>query len=452
MKFGDLMQGTITHVDAKGRGVFEYTLADGNGTRQVVVPFTMPGDVIEARFAKRDAGAWHAHLEKVLSGAEERITAPCPHAGKCGGCLWQHMSYASQLQLKQAGINRALELAGHEERVSRVEPSTDQLYYRNRMDYAFGWKGELGLKEHGAWNRYLDLKTCLLLDEETPAILEYFQRFRETFALAPWDGKTHEGLLRYVVIRLGRNTGERMIILVVKDAQAITSAMRQYLVQGLAEKCTSLLLGENPLITDLSYAQTFETLHGNALLTEEVNGIRYTIHPNSFFQTNTGMAAKLQSAVLDLIQPHAGQNVLDLYCGLGFFGIACATRGATVHGHELDATAIELAHENAKNNGVAERCTFTAGPSEDLSWVDLPCDTLILDPPRAGLHPKALEAVMTKCPPAIVYVSCNYHKLVEELKTLKTKYRIESIHAFDLFPQTPHVETVVKLAQISKTA
>ncbi len=444
MKFGELLQGTVTRVDDKGRGVFEYTLQDG-GIRQVAVPFTAIGDTVEARFAKREGGMWFAKLENIVSASADRVDAPCPHAGKCGGCLWQHMAYDAQRKLKQHLINHAFEKAGHEERVDLVEPSPDTFYYRNRMDYAFGWKGELGLKEHGSWNRYLDLSTCMLLDEETPNILQFFHRFRETFKLAPWDAKTHEGLLRYVVIRLGKETGERMIILVVKDAKQITEPMRTYLKQGLQEKATTLLVGENALISDLSYAQTFETLIGNQNLTEEVNGIRYEIHPNSFFQTNTRMAAKLQTTVLDWIQPKPGMTVLDLYCGLGFFGIACAKRGAAVFGHELDAQAIELAKENATQNGVGELCTFTAGPAEDQTWKDIPCDVLILDPPRAGLHPKSLEAVMEKLPKTIVYISCNFHRLVEDLKTLKTVYNVEHLKALDLFPQTPHVETVVRL-------
>ncbi len=451
MKFGELLQGTITRIDDKGRGVFDFTLTDG-GIRPVAVPFTAIGDVIEARFAKRESGAWYAKLERILATSEDRVNAPCPHAGRCGGCLWQHMAYPAQLKLKQSMINRAFEGAGHIERIETIEPSGEVFYYRNRMDYAFGWKGELGLKEHGAWNRYLDLTNCLLLDEETPKILAFFQRFRETFKLNPWDAKTHEGLLRYVVIRLGKETGERMIILVVKDAAQITQPMRDFLKQGLAEQATTLLIGENALMSDLSYAQTFEILLGNQALTEEVNSIRYAIHPNSFFQTNTRMAAKLQTTVLDWIQPKPGMTVLDLYCGLGFFGIACAKRGATVFGHELDANAIELAKENATQNGVGELCTFTAGPAEDQSWKKIACDTLILDPPRAGLHPKALEAVMEMQPKTIVYVSCNFHRLVQELKTLKTAYRIDQLKALDLFPQTPHVETVVLLKRKESTA
>lgn len=446
MKFGELLQGTITRIDDKGRGVFDYTLQDG-GIRPVAVPFTAIGDTIEARFAKRESGVWFGRLERILEASADRVEAPCPHAGKCGGCLWQHMAYPAQLALKERMINRALEHAEHEERIAHVEPSSETFYYRNRMDYAFGWKGELGLKEHGSWNRYLDLTNCLLLDEETPKILAFFHHFRETFKLAPWDAKTQEGLLRYVVIRLGKETGERLIILVVKNAAEITQPMRAFLQEGLREHATTLLIGENALISDLSYAQTFEPVFGNLQLTEEVNGIRYAIHPNSFFQTNTRMAAKLQSTVLDWIQPKPGMTVLDLYCGLGFFGIACAKRGATVFGHELDAEAIALAKENAAQNGVGDLCTFTAGPAEDQTWKNIACDTLILDPPRAGLHPKSLEAVMTMLPKTIIYVSCNYHRLAQELKTLKTAYTIEQIKALDLFPQTPHVETVVRLTR-----
>lgn len=446
MKFGDIMQGTISDVDQKGRGTFSYPLpATPNETRTVVVPFTAPGDEVETTFVKRDQGKWVTHLNKVISPSPERITAPCPHAGVCGGCLWQHLAYPAQCALKEKMIARALGELGHIERPTEVMACPSPLHYRNRMDYVFGWQGQLGLKEYGSWNHYLDLQTCLLLDEETPHILEQARSWMREFRLEPWDAKRHTGQLRYCVIRLGKNTGERMIMLVIKDLSTLSPAAKQGLKERFAHLSTTLYLGENPTITDLSSATTLELLHGNTLFTEEVNGLPYLIHPNSFFQTNTQMAARLQNTVLDFLGGVHGKNILDLYCGLGFFGIACAKRGATVYGRELDAPAIELAKENSRRNGVESLTTFESGTVESFAWGERRPDAVIIDPPRAGLHPHALETLLEKAPPTIIYVSCNYHSFAKELVSFKKKYRVERMTALDLFPQTPHVELVTKL-------
>ncbi len=433
MKFGDPIKGTVTGLDNKGRGTFE----------NYVIPFTGPGDEVEATFLKRDSGTRIGKLTKVVKPSANRTDAPCPHAGVCGGCLWQHLSYDAQLRMKREMINRAFEAAGHEERIAEVTPSDETFYYRNRMDYVVGWKGELGLKEYGSWNRYLDLSTCLLLDKETPTILQTVRDLMKDLKLEPWDAKKYTGDVRYCVIRLGKNTKQRMISLVIHDLKHFDEKMRAEITNRLSPFATSLYLAENPEITDVSQGKTLELLHGVEYLQEEVNGITYTIHPNSFFQTNSNMAGKLQTRVLEAL-PKTGR-ILDLYCGLGFFGIAAAKRGLEVYGHELDAPAIELAKINAEANGVADKTRWGAGPTEALDWSAENPDAVIIDPPRAGLHPKAVQALIANKPPKIVYVSCNFHRLVDELKQLKTVYRVESVQALDLFPQTPHVEVIATL-------
>jgi 23S rRNA (uracil-5-)-methyltransferase RumA len=375
--------------------------------------------------------------------AEEQVKAPCPHAGVCGGCLWQHISYPAQLRAKKDMINAAFANAGHEERISEVMASPDELYYRNRMDYVIGWRGEVGLKEYGSWSRYIDLTTCLLLDKETPTILQIVRDLMKDLDLKPWDAKFYRGNIRYCVIRLGKNTNERMISLVVHDLKEIDEMKRAEITKRLSPFATSLYLAENPEITDLSQGKTLVLLHGKEFLNEQVNGVTYTIHPNSFFQTNTQMAGKLQNVVLEQLVDV--KNILDLYCGLGFFGIAAAKRGMSVYGHELDAPAIELAKVNAANNDVADKTRWGAGPTEALDWSAEKPDAVIIDPPRAGLHPKAVKALLENAPPKIVYVSCNYKNLVKELVELKQKYRVTNLQALDLFPQTPHLEVVATL-------
>ncbi len=481
MKFGHKIKGVVTHYDTKGRGALKIQNND-HSESAVTIPFSAVGDDLTATFIRRDRGTKLAKVAEIHTLSPDRVTAPCPHAGTCGGCLWQHLRYTAQLTLKQQRINQAFETAEHTERITEVlscppaNPNDDfRAYYRNRMDYAVGWNGEIGLKEHEAWNRYVDIKTCLLLNAEAGDILERVRIWMKAHDLLPWDAKFYTGDIRYVVIREGKRTNERLIVIVVHDAKRITDEHRKTLLETLSPFATSLLIGEQPKQTDLSYAETFETLKGNPWLEEIVNDVRYRIHPNSFFQTNTVMAEQLQNVVLELVGAHgntpsdrpnnpidrpiidrsteqgalpcAPTQILDLYCGLGFFGIALAKQHPeiSIAGFEIDAEAIELAKHNAAINGVTERCQFTSGPAEDLSWKDLPADLIILDPPRAGLHPKVIKTLLEKKTPTLIYVSCNYHRLVEELKQLKTLYTITDLKALDLFPHTPHVEVVVRM-------
>ena len=451
MKFGHRIQGTVDGYDEKGRG-----LVRSEGSK-IVIPFTAVGDVVDATFIKRDRGFKQARLETVTTPGADRVKTPCPHAGTCGGCLWQHLAYEAQLTLKRDFINRAFEQAEHEERVASVEPAKEQFFYRNRMDYAIGWNGEIGLKEYDSWNRYVDVTTCMLLNEDAGKILDVVRQWMKQFDLQPWDAKFYTGDIRYVVIREGKHTQQRVITVVIKDFARLTDEMKKALVESFMstetkQKPTSILIGEQSLQTDLSLAQKFEPLLGEAYFQEVANDVRYRIHPNSFFQTNTKMAEELQKKVAQHIAAsvsadgNAPKKILDLYCGLGFFGIYLAkTLGLQVHGHEIDAEAIKLATFNAEQNNVENLCTFTSGPAEDLSWKDLEADLIILDPPRAGLHPKVVKTLLEKKPKTIVYVSCNYKRLVEELKEFKTIYSVEEVSAFDLFPQTAHVEVVAKM-------
>ncbi len=451
MKFGHRLSGKVDRTDDRGRGMF-----DVDGLR-VAVPFTAIGDEVTATYIQREHGVKIAKLETVTAAGPDRVAAPCPHAGICGGCLWQHLSYDAQLKMKLGMINAAFEQAGHEERVAAIEPAIEQFHHRNRMDYVVGWNGEIGLKEYGSWSRYVDLKTCLLLDDGVGEILQRVRDWMRESDLQPWDAKFHAGDVRYVVIREGKNTKQRLIVVVVKDFSRVTQEMKQRLSSAVSRLSSSLLLGEQSTITDLSLAQKFETLIGNPWLEEIVNGVTYRIHPNSFFQTNTKMAGVLQKTVSDFIATPDARlptHVLDLYCGLGFFGIYLARVGAIhelplrIHGVEIDSDAVELAKHNATVNGVADRCDFTAAKSEDLSWKEIPADVVIIDPPRSGLHPKVLKTLIEKRPETIVYVSCNYKRLVEELKQFKEHYEIEHLAAIDLFPHTPHVEVVARLRAI----
>lgn len=450
MKYGEHLHGNVTSIDQKGRGIFEVVLASGD-VRRVAVPFTSPGDVVDATFVKRDAGLWIGRLERIHTPSPDRADTPCPHAGTCGGCLWQHLTYEAQLTLKRRALETAYHAGGIAQILEPIVASPVQLGYRNRMDYAVGWKGELGLKEYGSWNRYIDLTTCLLLDEATPKILELARSLAHELGWEPWDARKHTGQFRYVIIRLGRNTQQRLIHLLVRDLSSVRDTQKARLRECFAPWCTSLILGENTKTTDVSYAERIEALIGEEFLEEDVGNVRYRIHPNAFFQTNTVMAAELQARTITALGPIDSKTVLDLYGGIGFFGIACAKRGASVIGQELDPFAVAEAQKNADLNQVRERCSFASGPVERLPAETWQADAAIIDPPRAGLHPKALEALIAHGPKRVVYVSCNYHSFIREWEHMQQAYDLVQIEPLDLFPQTPHVEVIHTLVRRADT-
>ncbi len=376
-----------------------------------------------------------------------KVDPLCPYFGICGGCASQDVAYADQVTAKQDAISEAFLRALPAVNFDAIVPCPEPYYYRNRMDYPFGYQGELGLKAKGKWWKTLDLETCFLLSKETPEILRRAREWTRASGLPFWNVKTHEGFFRYLVIREGKNTGERMVMLVTSKTQSLSQEQKTSLVDLYTDVATSIIVGVNPTITDLSIPTSVEVLKGTPYLHEEVNGMKYRIQPASFFQTNTLMAAKLQDTVMEFAGDVKQKCVLDLYCGAGFFSLALARKAQRVIGIELDEAAITAADQNAALNGI-NNTRFIASKAEDFDWALQKPDVVVLDPPRAGLHPSVIETLTRALPERIVYVSCKYQKLIEELPAFLEHYRVARIRALDLFPQTPHVEVVVELVKL----
>lgn len=432
MKFGEKAVFTVGTVDKKGRGCGRV------GTRTACVPFAAPGEEVEATLVKRAQGQLRMRLERVIKASPARVTPRCPYAGKCGGCAWQQFDYAAQLEWKRGLVNAALEAAGIGPRIEAVSPAPSLFYYRNRMDYCVGPKGELGLKEPGRWNAYLDLDECHLLSPGSVEVMKRFRAYMKERALVPWNAFSQTGFVRYLVIREGKRTGKRMVTVVTSEGELPAP---ETLVAALGELATTVYHGVNPEITDLSLASRLTLLAGDPKLTETIDGKTFAIHPNSFFQTNSEMAEALVGRVRALLARKKPSVLLDLYCGVGLFGICLAGDAERVVGVEIDAEAIAMARENAAANGLAN-ATYHAAKAESLVWETERPDTVIVDPPRAGLHPKVVKTLLEKRPGRIVYVSCNYESFCREWKELGAAYDLASVEALDLFPHSPHVELV----------
>lgn len=437
MKFGDKVELTIEGMDRKGRGTGKV------GTRTAVVPFGAPGEQVVTTLVKRDGSELKLKIDQLLVASPHRVTPKCSFAGKCGGCAWQQFDYSYQLELKRGFINASLEEAGISSRIENVIASPSLYYYRNRMDHCVGWKGEIGLKEPGRWNAYLDLTECHLLSPQAPDVLEVVRAWMKEFAVQPWDGKKHTGYVRYVVIREGKRTGKRMVTVVTAEGELPEKAT---LVERLRPLATTIYHGVNPTLTDLSNASQLELLFGDELLTETISGKTFSIHPNAFFQTNSEMAEKLVETVRGFFADKPPKTLLDLYCGTGLFGICLSSTADKIVGVEIDPQAIEMARMNAKANGIGN-ATYHVAKSEDLVWKEERPDAVIVDPPRVGLHPMVVDTLIENQPERIAYVSCNYESFSRDMVRLGMIYRIEKMEALDLFPHSPHVELAALLVR-----
>jgi 23S rRNA (uracil-5-)-methyltransferase RumA len=435
MKYGERKTIEIKSVDRKGRGCGEVN------DRPACVHFTIPGETVEGTFVGRKKGVKKFELEQIVTESEHRVKPKCPNAGKCGGCAWQHVDYSHQLELKRGLINTALDSEDVGITLDKIEACPLQYHYRNRMDYCVGPEGQIGLKEPGRWNKYVDLDTCMMLSPQAVGVLEAVRGWMTENSIEPWNVFRRTGYLRYIVIREGKNTNERMVTVVTHKGEM---PAKDDLTERMKPLATTLYHGINPEITDLSISERLKLLHGNEYLTESVNGRSYFIHPNSFFQTNTVMAGKLMDKVSEHVVASGAKKLLDLYCGVGFFAIGLAETVDEVYGVELDDHAIAMAKKNAGLNRV-ENTSFVSAAAESLIWKDWQPDTVIIDPPRAGLHPKVIETLLEESPQYIVYVSCNYVSFCRDFSRLKEKYDIKDISAFDLFPNSPHAEMVVFL-------
>lgn len=397
---------------------------------------------------------------KDIAESKTLISPKCPFFGKCGGCFMQDVDYEGQLEAKQIWLQKMFDSADIEITAPKPIASPETFNYRNRMDFPIGENGEIGLKPMGKWRDVIDLTECHLLSEDATKIRQIVREWMKKWNVPGWNAVRHRGYMRYVVIREGKNTNQRMVMIVThEDSSVNTSSTRgegaiqkidrshmwEDLVAQLQPLATTIYHAINPRITDISFGDELRLLHGEAYLKEVVNGITFNISPFSFFQTNTKASELLQNHVISLI-PENETNVLDLYCGSGFFTLPLAKKGIQATGVELDQSSIEMALVNAQENNI-ENAEFHALDAKEHAkeLLENQYNTIIVDPPRSGLHPKVLKKLIEIKPKNLIYVSCAPQRLVHELELLLEHYDISHIKTFDMFPHTPHVETVVQL-------
>jgi 23S rRNA (uracil1939-C5)-methyltransferase len=450
---GDLLTVDVIDLAFGGEGVAR---ADGY---VVFVPGGVPGDRLDVRLVQVRPRFARGEIERVLTPSERRTEPPCPYFGRCGGCRLQHIRYEAQLEFKQRQVAECVSRLGGLGPAAGVPlrpiiAAPDVFGYRNKMEFTFAeadGQAIVGLHEAERYDRILDIERCLLQPDAMNAILGEVRAFVRERGWAVYRTGREDGLLRFLVLREGRATGERMVNLVTASPDVATA---RALADRLRERCpgvASVVLNVNPKKAAVAVGVEEHPIAGNERIRERLGGLEFAISASSFFQTNTRQAERLFGIVVEYAELTGRETVFDLYSGTGAISLLLARQAQAVYGIELVPAAIEDATRNAAANGIAN-CTFLAGEVRDvlpeLLRRGVRAEVVVADPPRAGFHPKALRAVLALAPGRLVYVSCNPGTLARDLGVLVAGgYRLDAVQPIDMFPHTPHIEVVARLTR-----
>jgi len=430
---GDELELEIDALAQGGRGV-------GRSNGYVVfVSGGLPGDRVRARLVRAKRAFAEAKAMEILRPSAERIPEACVHEGEpCPGAAWQALPYERQLDHKHAQIAEALRRLGGLERlaIDPIEPAAEQWRYRNKLEYSFGQQENavaLGFHRRGSWSEVVDVDDCLLASEPNNAARNSVRDWAFAEALTAYDRDSRTGMLRNLVVREGRRTGQLQTRLVTSPGELPRPPVDLHTIVegpgGGTEGPTGVL--------------------GEEHLSEELCGLRFRVSHEAFLQTNTEMAERLYAIVAELAGLGGRERVFDLFCGIGTIGLSLARGAGEVWGLESIGRAVADAEENARANAI-ENARFICSPARLglrplVEQAGRP-DVVVIDPPRAGLSAKVVRRVIECEAKRIVYVSCNPTTLAPNAAQLgEAGYTLRRVKPVDMFPQTPHVECVALL-------
>ena len=426
------------------------------GKRKVKMKGGITGQKVKAIVKKARSEKAEVKLLEVVENSPIETEETCAHFGQCGGCSILSVPYEKQLEIKAEQVLKLFEeqdISGFE--FLGIEGSPDERVYRNKMEYTFGdeVKGgplTLGMHKKG---RHLDIITvddCRLVDEDFIKVLTSTVEYFEQKNLPYYRINSHQGYLRNLVVRKGVNTNQLMVNIVTTTQEDFDMTEYKDMILNLGTKAevVSILHTINDGLADAVNCDELRVLHGRDYIEEVVLGLRFKISPFSFFQTNTKGAEKLYSIAREFVGDHEGKVLFDLYSGTGTIGQVMASAAKQVYGIELIEEAVVAANQNAKLNGL-DNCEFIAGDvAKVVKNLDAKPDLIVVDPPRPGVHKDAIRDISGFGAKEIVYISCNPKTLVLDLKGFEAYgYKVEKVKLMDMFPNTPHVETVCLLSR-----
>jgi 23S rRNA (uracil1939-C5)-methyltransferase len=433
----------------------------GNGVARhdgfvVFVRGALPGDDVRARVTKVKRGFAEGVVTELVDPSSRRVAAPCRHFGVCGGCRFQDLAYEAQVAEKERQVRDALIRIGKfvDPPLEPIVPAASQFGYRNKLEYSFAAGKEaveLGFHRAGRWDQVIGIEECLLTTNLGNGIRLAVRDWAREEQLEPYDQATGRGYLRHLVVREGRNTGQVLVVLVTAPGERFETGYFVDVLRAFPE-VRSIHWAINDTPAEQTNLPT-KLLWGADAIEEQILGLRFRIRPSAFLQTNTEMAARLYELAREFAALTGEENVFDLYCGTGTIGLTLAGSARSVWGLEISEEAIACAIENAELNGI-ENARFFAGnvgqTIEELREEAGDPDVVVLDPPRAGLAGKALRRTGALGARRIVYVSCNPTTLASDLQVLRDEfgYELDRCRPVDMFPHTPHVESVSAVRKV----
>ncbi len=455
MKRGDIVTGIVERVDFPTKGLVRI---DDNHT--VTVKNVIPGQTVSARVKKVRHGNGEGMLKEILAKADNEIEPACPQFGICGGCAYQNLSYEDQLSLKASQVKRLMDGAigeGNYEWLG-IKASPVTCDYRNKMELTFGdeyMNGPLALGMHkrGSFYDVVNVEECRICDSDYRKIISDTLSFFQKKDVKFYHRMRHEGYLRHLLVRKAAYTGEILVALITStqiDNDYETTLMDDYkdMLLGLETEgeITGILHTKNDSLADVVQSDETDVLFGRDYITEKMLGMQFNISEFSFFQTNTKSAEVLYTTAREFIGELGDKDkvIYDLYSGTGTIAQMMAPVAKKVIGVEIVEEAVKVAKENAKLNGL-DNCEFIAGDVlKVLDDIKEKPDFIILDPPRDGVHPKALRKIIDYGIDRMIYISCKPTSLARDLEMfLENGYEVTKVIAVDQFPGTSHVETVV---------
>ena len=430
----------------------------------------IPGQTVTARITKKRSSFLEARSLEVLSESPHFVPVKCEHFADCGGCTFQNLDYSHQIAAKQTQVQDVFQRIGRFQDIP-CEPilgCENIFHYRNKMEFTFSGSEYVpevrkddeasdfvvGLHAPGRWDKILNINECHIQQPIANDILKSIKEL--TKELEPYNIREHSGFLRNVIIRVAANTGDIMVNIVTSREDTDTlSPITETLISQFPH-VTSIVNNITTRKAGVSTGEHQIVLHGNEYIVEKLGDYEFMISADSFFQTNTRQAEKLYQIALEEANLTGEEIVYDLFCGTGSISLFISKHAKMVYGFELAMSAVQDAMQNAAHNGVKNAWFFPGDlkdvfrENKEVKSLENP-DVLIVDPPRAGLHPDTIPDILDKSPERIVYVSCNPTTQARDAaKLCKEKYELVKLRPVDMFPHTPHVENVATLIRKQK--
>ena len=472
MKKGQIYEGIIESVDFPNKAIIitEEENADGEKKEvRTLVKGGIAGQKVSFTVNKIRKDRCQGRIREVLEQSPLETKEPvCPKFGLCGGCNYQTLPYEEQLKMKKNQVLKLIDEVYHPAKENEryiydgILPAPETTAYRNKMEFSFGDEVKdgpltLGLHKKGSFHDIIDADCCKIVHKDFTKVLACVRDYCREEKIPYYRKNTHQGVLRHLLVRRAASTGELLAALVVSSQQLLDWAPLTERLKGLPLEgvLSGFLLVTNDSLGDVVQSDKTEILYGKDFIMEEILGLQFKISPFSFFQTNSKGAEVLYQRTREYVLGNVEETdvlkdkvVFDLYCGTGTISQMIAPVAGKVIGVEIVAEAVEAAKENAVANGL-QNCEFIAGDVlKVIDEISEKPDFIILDPPRDGIHPKALRKIIDYGVENVVYVSCKPTSLVRDLEVFQEKgYELKRVSNVDMFPGTVHVETVCLLTK-----